>query len=391
MDIPFLDLKAQYRSIKHEIDRKVMEVISSQKFILGSEVELLEREVADYCGMKYAVGVSSGSDALLASLMALGVSDGDEVVTTAFTFFATAGAITRLGAKPVFCDIERESCNISPERLNELLEIKSRNQEGSKIKAMIPVHLYGQCAEMSPILNLKERYKLFVIEDAAQAIGSEYPMPEGVKRACTMGDLSILSFFPSKNLSCFGDGGMVLTDNETLAEKLKLLRAHGSRDKYFYEIVGGNFRLDALQAAVLRVKLKYLDGWLEKRREKAFYYDEKFKELGLMEEGWILPPKPLFKSFGLKNYHTYHQYAVRAKERDALKKFLQERGIPTAIYYPLPLHLQKCFAYLGYREGDFPESERASKEVLALPIYPELSSGQQDVIVSSIAQFYKKG
>lgn len=391
MDIPFLDLKAQYRSIKDEIDKKIIEVISSQRFILGSEVEFLEREVADYCGTKYAAGVSSGSDALLASLMALGVGDGDEVVTTPFTFFATAGAITRLGVRPVFCDIERESCNISPERLTELLEMKSESQEGLKIKGVIPVHLYGQCAEMGPILDLAKRYNLFVIEDAAQAIGSEYPMPEGIKRACTMGDLSILSFFPSKNLSCFGDGGMVLTDDEALAEKLKLLRVHGSRDKYFYEIVGGNFRLDALQAAVLRVKLKYLDGWLEKRREKASYYDEKFKESGLVEEGWILPPKPLFKSFGLKNYHTYHQYAVRAKDRDALKKFLQERGIPTAIYYPLPLHLQKCFAYLGYREGDFPESERASKEVLALPIYPELTSGQQDVIVSSIAQFYEKG
>jgi len=389
MNIPFLDLKAQYRAIKEEIDQKVMDIISSQKFILGSEVEAFEREVADYCGTRCAVGVSSGSDALLASLMAIGVGDGDEVVTTPFTFFATAGAIARVGARPVFCDIDSESYNISPERLALLLEKKGR--EKSRIKALIPVHLYGQCAEMKPILELAEKYVLFVIEDAAQAIGSEYSLREGVRRACSMGDVGILSFFPAKNLGCFGDGGMILTDDQKLAEKLRQIRVHGSKNKYFYEIIGGNFRLDALQAAILRVKLKHLDQWLEKRREKAAYYDRLFEESGLVEREWIFPPKPLFKSLGLKNYHTYHQYVIRAEKRDELQKFLKERGVPTAIYYPLALHLQKCFAYLGYREGDFPESEKASKEVLALPIYPELTSEQQNHIVNSISQFYKKG
>lgn len=391
MNIPFLDLKAQYKSIKEEIDRKVMEVISSQRFILGSEVELLEKEVSGYCGTKYAVGVSSGSDALLASLMALGVSDGQEVITTPFTFFSTAGTITRLGAKPVFCDIDRESFNISPQKLAEVLEERIVRQGDSKVKGLIPVHLFGQCAEMGPIMELAEKYNLFVIEDAAQAIGSEYPMPEGIKKACTIGDLNILSFFPSKNLSCFGDGGMILTDKEKLAENLKMLRMHGSKDKYYYEMVGGNFRLDALQAGVLRVKLRHLDGWLEARKEKASYYDKRFEESGLVEEGWILPPKALYKNKGLKNYHTYHQYVIRAKKRDKLQKFLKEEGIPTAIYYPLPLHQQKCFAYLGYKEGDFPETEKACKEVLAVPVYPELTTQHQDFIVSSISRFYKKG
>lgn len=391
MNIPFLDLKAQYRSIKEEIDRKVMEVISSQSFILGSEVELLEKEVSSYCGTKYAVGVSSGSDALLASLMALGVSDGQEVITTPFTFFATAGTITRLGARPVFCDIDRESFNISPQRLAEVLEERIMRQGDSKVKGLIPVHLYGQCAEMGLIMELAEKFNLFVIEDAAQAIGSEYPMPEGIKRACAIGDLNILSFFPSKNLSCFGDGGIILTDKEKLAENLKMLRVHGSRDKYHYEMVGGNFRLDALQAGILRIKLRHLDGWLQGRKEKASYYDKRFEESGLVEKGWILPPKALYKNKGLKNYHTYHQYVIRVKKRDELQKFLKEKGIPTAIYYPLPLHLQKCFAYLGYKEGDFPEAEKACKEVLAVPIYPELTTQHQDFIVSSISRFYQKG
>ncbi len=391
MNIPFLDLKAQYKSIKEEIDRKVMEIISSQSFILGSEVELLEKEVSSYCGTKYAVGVSSGSDALLASLMALGVSDGQKVITTPFTFFSTAGTITRLGARPVFCDIDRESFNISPQKLAEVLEERIVRQGDSKVKGLIPVHLFGQCAEMGPLMELAEKYNLFVIEDAAQAIGSEYPTPEGIKRACTIGDLNILSFFPSKNLSCFGDGGMILTDEEKLAKNLKMLRVHGSRDKYYYETVGGNFRLDALQAGILRIKLRHLDGWLEGRKEKASYYDKRFEESGLVEKGWIFPPKALYKNKGLKNYHTYHQYVIRAKKRDDLQKFLKEKGIPTAIYYPLPLHLQKCFAYLGYKEGDFPEAEKACKEVLAVPIYPELTTQHQDFIVSSISRFYQKG
>lgn len=391
MDIPLLDLKAQYKTIQGEIEQKLLEVVSSQRFILGPEVESLEKELANYCGIKYAVGVSSGSDALIASLMAVEVGEGDEVVTTPFTFFATAGAISRLKAKPVFCDIDKDSFNISPSRLEELLQDRIENQKDTKMKALIPVHLYGQCCSMGPILEMAEKYDFFVIEDAAQAIGAEYPAPEGVRRAGSLGHLNILSFFPSKNLGGFGDGGMILTDEEEMAEKLKLIRLHGSRNKYFYELIGGNFRLDALQAAVLRVKLRHLDRWLEGRREGASAYDQLFAKSGLIENEWVVPPKPLLKDKGIKNYHTYHQYVIRAKKRDELQKFLKEKGVSTAIYYPLPLHLQKCFAYLGHREGDFPESEKAAREVLAIPIYPELTSEQQEYVVHSIAEFYQRG
>jgi dTDP-4-amino-4,6-dideoxygalactose transaminase len=389
MNIPFLDLKAQYRSIQDEINQKILEVASSQKFILGSEVENLEKEIAAYSEARFAAGVSSGSDALIVSLMALEVGEGDAVITTPFTFFATAGAIARLKARPVFCDIDKASYNISPEKLEELLENQKREHQNLKTKAIIPVHLYGQCADMNPIMNFARKHALFVIEDAAQAIGAEYPSPSGIKKACTMGDLGVLSFFPSKNLGAFGDGGMVLTNDENLGQKIKLLRVHGSRDKYYYEILGGNFRLDALQAAVLRVKLKYLESWQEKRIEKASYYDSLFKESGLEEDGLVQVPKPLYKTSGVNNYHVYHQYVLRAEKRDRLKELLNEKGVPTAIYYPLPLHLQKCFSYLGYKEGDFPAAEEASRKVLALPIYPELTSDQQNFIVSSIQSFYK--
>jgi dTDP-4-amino-4,6-dideoxygalactose transaminase len=389
MNIPFLDLKAQYQSIQDEINQKILEVASSQKFILGSEVENLEKEIAVYSETRFATGVSSGSDALIVSLMALDVGEGDAVITTPFTFFATAGAIARLKARPVFCDIDMMSCNISPGKLEELLENQSKERQNLKIKAIIPVHLYGQCADMTPIMNLANKHELFVIEDAAQAIGAEYPSPSGIKKACAMGDFGALSFFPSKNLGAFGDGGMVLTNDESLAQKIKLLRVHGSRDKYFYEILGGNFRLDALQAAILRVKLKYLETWQQKRIEKASYYDNALKESGLREEGLIQIPEALYKDKGVKSYHVYHQYVIRSEKRDRLKEFLQEKGVPTAIYYPLPLHLQKCFSYLGYKEGDFPVAEEAARQVLALPIYPELTSDQQDFIVSSIQSFYK--
>ncbi len=389
MDIPLLDLKAQYKTIKEEIDRKISEVVSSQKFILGAELESFERELAAYSQTGFAVGVSSGSDGLIVSLMALEIGDGDEVITTPFTFFATAGAIARLKAKPTFCDIDEISYNISVEKLEELLEDRYNKPGNSNLKALIPIHLYGQCADMTPILSLAKKYDLFVVEDAAQAVGAEYPFAEGAKRAGSLGDMGILSFFPSKNLSGFGDGGMVLTNDEKLASKIRLLRVHGGRDKYFYEILGGNFRLDALQAAILRVKLKYLDGWQQKRRERASYYDQLFEESGLIEEDLVQIPKALYKESGIQNYHNYHQYVIRTKKRDRLQEFMREKGVATAIYYPLPLHLQKCFSYLGYKEGDFPASEKASREVLALPVYPELSSEQQDFIVSSISQFYK--
>lgn len=390
MDIPFLDLKAQYKSIQKEIDQKILEVISSQKFILGAEVENFEKEIAAYSGAKYAVGVSSGSDALISSLMALEIKQGDAVVTTPFTFFATAGAISRLGARIVFCDIDRVTYNINPDNLEMLFKKGNHRHGDSRIKAIIPVHLYGQCADMTPILALAERYDLLVIEDAAQALGAEYPFPDGVKKASTIGDLGILSFFPSKNLGGYGDGGMVLTHKEDLALKLKLLRGHGSKNKYFNEIVGGNFRLDALQAAILRIKLKYLDKWQQKRRENASYYNKLFKESGLVGENLIQLPEAVYRDSGVQDYHTYHQYVVRAKERDDLKVFLKEKGVATAVYYPLPLHLQKCFADLGYRGGDFPESEKAASEVLALPIYPELTANQQEFLVTCIKKFYQR-
>jgi dTDP-4-amino-4,6-dideoxygalactose transaminase len=388
MNIPMLDLKSQYQSMKAEIDQKMLEVVASQRFILGDEVSALEQAVAEYSGARYGVGVSSGSDALIISLMALGVGEGDYVVTSPFTFFATAGAIARLKAVPIFCDIEEKSFNLDPEKLAELLDIKIEKRDISRIKAIIPIHLYGQITDMDPVLKLAEKYRLKIVEDAAQAIGAEYPGEAGFQKACTLGDMGILSFFPSKNLGAYGDGGMVLTGDEELAAKLKLLRTHGGRNKYFYDILGGNFRLDALQAAILRIKLKYLEGWQQARRERASTYHTLFQESGLVDKGAVQPPPELYKDSGVANYHTYHQYVIRARDRDKLQAFLKEKGIPSAIYYPLGLHQQKCFAYLGYKEGDFPVTEKATHEVLALPIYPELNQDQQEYVVQGIAEFY---
>ncbi len=387
MNIPMLDLKAQYESIKDEVNQKVLDTLSSQRFILGPEVEALEKELAEYSGTKFACGVSSGSDALIIALMTLGIGEGDSVVTTPFTFFATAGAIVRVGAKPVFCDIQEETFNIDPDSLQDVLSTKCRDGDHN-LKAVIPVHLYGQCVDMTSILELAGKYNLRVLEDAAQAVGAEYPAQEGVKKACALGDLGILSFFPSKNLGGFGDGGMVLTSDEDLARRLKILRTHGSKNKYFYDTIGGNFRLDALQAAILRVKLKHLDGWHEARMQNALYYDRKFNESGLVEKGSVQIPATVYADSNVRNYHIYNQYVIRANKRNELQEFLKSRGVPTAIYYPLPLHLQECFSDLGYKKGDFPVSERAADEVLALPIYPELSREQQDYIISQVQDFY---
>jgi len=388
MNIPMLDLKAQYESIKDEINQKVLETLSSQRFILGPEVEALEQELAEYSGTKFACGVSSGSDALILSLMTLGIGQGDSVVTTPFTFFATAGAIARVGAKPVFCDIQEETFNIDPVCLEEVLD--SKFKEGDQnLKAVIPVHLYGQCVDMKGILDLAERYNLNVVEDAAQAVGAEYPSQEGVKRACAMGHLGILSFFPSKNLGGFGDGGMVLTNDEVLAQRLKLLRTHGSKNKYFYDTIGGNFRLDALQAAILRVKLKHLNGWHEARMQNAITYDRSFKESDLVENGYVKIPATVYKNSSVRNYHIYNQYVIRVQKRNELQEFLKSKGVPTAIYYPLSLHLQECFSDLGYTKGDFPVSEKASEEVLALPIFSELNKDQLEYVVSTIEDFYR--
>jgi len=387
MKVPILDLKAQYASIRGEVERKVLEIFDAQAFILGPEVEALEKELAAYSGVRHAVGVSSGTDGLIISLMALGIGPGDAVVTSPFSFFATAGAITRVGARPVFCDIDEATYNLDPGRLEKALQEAGRQ---GRVKAVMPVHLYGQCADMDPINELAGRYGAAVIEDACQSVGSEYPSKAGAKRAGAMGLLGTLSFYPSKNLSAAGDAGMVLTNDASLAEKLVALRVHGGRQRYFHDVVGGNFRLDALQAAVLRVKLGRLDGWQAKRRERAEFYNKRFISEALVEEGFVRIPAAVHKSSGVANYHTYHQYVIRAEQRDELQAFLKTKEVGTSVFYPLGLHLQKCFADLGYKAGDFPVTERVSHEVLALPMYPELTPEQQDHVVFSILEFYRR-
>ena len=389
MNVPPLDLKAQYRSIKDEIDRKVLEVLANQGFVLGPEVEALEKEIAAYSGARFAVGASSGSDAQLLSLMALGIGRGDAVITTPFTFFATAGAIARLGARPVFCDIDPATYNLDPGRLEDILSNPARYSPGADVKAVIPVHLYGQCADMDRILDSAGRRGLAVLEDACQAIGTDYPSERGVKKAGAMGRCGFFSFYPTKNLGGYGDGGMVLTDDAGLAARLRKLRVHGERERYYYDELGGNFRLDALQAAVLRVKLGHLDAWQDARRAKAEAYDRALEESGLAADGSLQTPRAVYEDSGAPRFHTYHQYVIRARRRDELKEFLRVKGVGTMIYYPLPLHMQRCFAGLGYKEGDFPEAERAAREVLALPMYPELTQEQQDYVTASIREFFR--
>lgn len=375
MKVPLLDLKAQYRTIREEILKVTEEVYESQYFILGPHVQALEKEIAEYCSTKYAIGVSSGTDALLISLMAADIGPQDQVITSPYTFFATAGCIARAGAKPVFVDIVPETYNISPQGIEKTLADMSR-AERSRVKAIIPVHLYGQCAEMEPILQIAKKYNLYVIEDAAQAIGAEY----NGKRAGSMGDFGCFSFFPSKNLGAFGDGGIVTASSEELHEHLKIIRVHGSRPKYYHKFIGGNFRLDALQAAVVSVKLKYLDEWSRGRQENAKTYRTLFAESGL--EGIKLPVEK-------ENRHIYNQFVIQVPEkRDELRRFLQQEEIGTEIYYPVPLHLQECFAYLNYKKGDCPISERAATHTLALPIYPELTDDQQAYVVEKIKEFY---
>jgi len=367
MQVPLLDLKAQYRTIRDEIRAAVDRVMESQYFINGPEVKQLEEAVATYSSCKTAVGVASGTDALLASLMALGIGPGDEVITTPFTFFATVGSIWRTGAKPVFVDIESDTCNIDPSRIAQAISPRT--------KAIMPVHLYGQCAEMDAILELAKKYRLYIIEDAAQSIGSSY---KG-RKACSMGTMGCLSFFPSKNLGGIGDGGMILTNNEELADKIVMLRDHGMRPKYYYKYIGGNFRLDTLQAAELLVKLKHLDAWSEKRRQNAQLYHELFKNCDSVVT-------PLIRPY---NISVFNQYVIRVKSRrDALMQFLRDNGIGTDIYYPLCLHEQECFKPLGHKPGDFPESEKAAREVLALPIYPELTEEQIRYVAGKVIEFF---
>jgi len=377
MKIPLLDLKAQYAGLRDEIRKSVDDVLESQYFILGPKVEELEKSVAAYSGAKFGVGVSSGTDALLVALMALDIGGGDEVITTPFTFFATAGVISRLGARPVFVDIDPVTFNIDPARIERAVT--------KKTKAVIPVHLFGQCADMDPIMAVAKKHGLRVIEDAAQTIGAEY---KG-RKAGAMGDLGILSFFPSKNLGGIGDGGMVIMNDRALYDNIKMLRVHGMEPKYFHAKIGGNFRLDAIQAAALSVKLKYLDGWSQGRRDNAAYYDRRFEEAGLTKKDRIIIPKAIYRHGGDRNFHIYNQYTIRAAERDRLAAFLREKTIGMDIYYPVPLHLQECFRDLGYAKGDFPVAEEAAAAVLSLPVYPELTDIQKDYVVGTIAEFYR--
>lgn len=373
MNIPILDLKRQYQSIKSEIDSAIARVIESGQFILGPEVEAFERAVAQYLGVKHAIGVASGTDALWLALKAANIGPGDRVIVPSFTFFATAGAVCNVGATPIFADIDPQTFNIDPDSVRNLLESNAQIRE--KTKAIIPVHLYGQPAEMDEILELAQRYELTVIEDAAQAIGARYKD----RTVGTLGHLGCFSFFPTKNLGAYGDGGLVVTNDDALAERVRMLRVHGSKPKYYHHIVGTNSRLDALQAAILRVKLAHLDEWTRARQHIAAQYDTAFSQL----KGLTVPYRAPERT------HIYHQYTIRVLggRRDALQKFLKEHGISTEIYYPLPLHLQPCFAHLGYREGQLPESERASREVLSLPIFPELTMEEQEQVIKAIQKF----
>ena len=377
MGVPLLDLKAHHEPLHQEIMEGIERVFKSQAFILGPEVGKLEERVATYCQAKYGIGVTSGTDALLIALMAIGVGPGEEVITTPYSFFATAGAVARLGAKPVLVDIDPHTFNMDPSQIEKVMT--------SKAKAIIPVHLYGQSADMGPVMEIAQRHKLAVIEDAAQAIGAEY---RDGRRAGSMGTVGCLSFFPSKNLGCMGDGGMAVTNDADLAERMKVLRVHGSKPKYYHKLIGGNFRLDSLQAAVLNVKLNHLDGWTTRRQENAQRYEMLFQESGLVQKGKVRLPEAVYRNAGQKHYHIYNQFILRVEKRDDLMAHLKQQGIGAEIYYPVPFHLQECFRYLGHKEGDFPESERAANETIAIPIYPELTAGQQNEVVESINSFF---
>jgi dTDP-4-amino-4,6-dideoxygalactose transaminase len=370
--VPLLDLQAQYETIRDEVRRAVDRVFDSQQFVLGAEVQALEEEIARYSQTKFAIGCASGSDAVLLALMTCGVGAGDEVITTPFSFFATAGAITRLGARPVFVDIDERTFNLNPSLVEAALT--------ERTKAIMPVHLYGQCAEMNPLIELSQPRGIPIIEDAAQAIGAE----DRGRRAGSMGTIGCFSFYPSKNLGGAGDGGMLVTNDLDHGRRLHMLRVHGEETKYHHKLVGINSRLDALQAAVLRVKLPHLDAWSTERQRKAQQYELMLVDAGLSEQ----IEAPFVRN---NTRHIFHQFVVRVRGgiRDALREHLRECGVGTDVYYPVPLHLQECFAYLGYKEGDFPIAEQAAKETLALPVYPELTDEQQDYVVSAIGEFFR--
>ena len=379
MKVPLLDLKSHHAPIKKDLLAAMEQVLDKNNFILGTEVGELEDKVAAYCQTRFGVGVSSGSDALLVSLMALGIQPGDEVITTPLSFFATVGAIVRLGAKPVFVDIEPETYNFDALRLESAIT--------SRTRAIIPVHLYGQCADMHAILEIAKRHGLGVVEDAAQAIGAEY---RDGRRAGSMGIAGCLSFFPSKNLGGLGDGGMVVTNDQDFADRVRILRVHGSKPKYYHRFVGGNFRLDTLQAAALNVKMNYLDRWTALRQQHATLYEQLFHEAGLVNTSNIRLPKALYRQDGVGHYHIYNQFVIDVSHRDDLQAYLKSKGVGTEVYYPVPLHRQHCFEPFEYKEHDFPEAEQACKRLLALPVYPELKPDQQYYVVQAIREWYQR-
>jgi dTDP-4-amino-4,6-dideoxygalactose transaminase len=383
MKVPLLDLKAQYATIRDEVRAVVDEVLESQQFIMGPAVGAFEGAAARYTGARHALGVSSGTDALLVALMALDVGPGDSVITPTYSFFATAGVVARLGASPVLVDVDPANYNVTAEAIEKVwmgLDGEARD----RVKAIMPVHLYGQCADMAPIMDFADDVGIPVIEDAAQAIGCAYAPGQS---AGTLGRIGCFSFFPSKNLGGIGDAGMVVTNDDAVAARLWLLRNHGAQPKYYHREVGGNFRIDTIQAAVLHVKLKYLDGWTEARRARAARYRSLFRERGLDGPGPVGLPDETNPRPGLVT-HIYNQFVVRVPRRDALRDHLAAHGIGTEIYYPVPFHLQECFRSLGHREGDFPEAERAARETLALPVYPELTEAQQAYVVDTIGEFF---
>ena len=386
MNVPLLDLKAQYAAIRDDVRAAIEEVCDAQWFVMGPKVTELEAQIAKYSQCEFGIGVSSGTDALLVSLMALGIGHGDAVITTPYTFFATGGTVARLGAIPLFCDIDEETYNIDPENVSAFLEQQCKREKGelvhresgARVRALMPVHLFGQTADMESLMRIAEEHSLPVVEDAAQSIGSEYT---DRRRAGSIGQIGCFSFFPSKNLGAFGDGGMCTTNSPELADRLRVLRLHGGKPKYYHSVVGGNFRLDAIQAAVLLVKLKSLDDWTAARQQNAAYYDNAFSDL---RDANILRT-PVTRT-GIR--HIYNQYVIRTKDRDGLRAHLAQSGVGTEVYYPVPLHLQECFAALGYRAGDCPLSESAAEETLAIPVYPELTREQQDYVVAMISDFY---
>ena len=387
MQVPLLDLKPQYESLATEIQAAIARLCASQHFILGPAVRELEASLAAYCQCRHGIGVSSGTDALLLALMALGIGAGDAVITSPFTFFATAGTIARTGARPLFCDIDPHTFNLDPAATVELLERECERRadelihrgSGTRVRAIMPVHLSGQLADMTALTELAQRHALRVIEDAAQAIGAADARG---RRAGSFADVGCLSFFPTKNLGAFGDAGMCVANDAALAERMEVLRVHGGKPKYYHALIGGNFRIDELQAVVLNIKLPHLDEWTAGRQRNAAFYDATLARAQLGDAVRTPHARP-----GVR--HIYNQYVVRVRERDALRRHLQSAGVGTEIYYPVPLHLQQCFAYLGHKAGDYPQSERAAAETLALPIYPELTETQLQYVVDSIAAYYR--